>query len=274
MSSNTIYNDVIFEHKHKSYGAYQLRQNYAANANKALAATVVVAFGLGLMLYYYFLNFQNQATVYESVDYRSIMYSAEEVFIPNIKQDLPKAIEEAKAKPEKKNLPPVASADTKPEQNLKKETTKDEKITNQTNVATTTGVAVAAASTGNGKSGEASVSNDTTGTALYTNEIFMKVDQGAEFAGGKEAFATFLRKNIVYPTYATTNKVNGIIFVHIVINRDGTLQDFKLYKGIEKSCNEEIMRVVQTMPNWIPARKNGISVRQRLIIPINFNVMQ
>ena len=58
----------------------------------------------------------------------------------------------------------------------------------------------------------------------------------------------------------------------MVVNRDGSVSDLKLYKGIEQSCNEEVLRVMKLSPNWIPALKEGKKVRQRLIVPVKFEV--
>ncbi len=276
MIHNKTYNDVIFEFRNKTFGAYQLRLLHNTHTNRALIATLIFAFSFSMALFYYINFIQNPPIIYESIDYRSIIYDADEVFIPNIKQDLPPKKAEA-SKSNKENLPPTLVQDTKPITKPESEIKNDTKTKENNQITQNTSLGVGISNTG-GESKETnnlpSISNDTTGSALYTNEIFIKVDQGAEFAGGKEAFATYLKKNIIYPTYALENKVNGIVFVHIVVNRDGTLQDFRLYKGIEKSCNDEVMRVAKAMPNWIPARKNGISVRQRLIIPINFNATQ
>jgi periplasmic protein TonB len=273
MFLNKTYNDIIFEHRNKLYGAYELRNSYFKNIRNAVIFTSSLALFFSLGLSFYIKYAVNQEVVYEDVDYKSIIYSADEVLIPNILPDEPAPAPKGEETPKKEDLPPVVKEDTQPKQPEKKieNDTKTESKVNENTISGTT----AGTDGGSGNKGNdlKSVSNDTTGTALYTNEIFMNVDQGAEFQGGKVAFAEYLRKNIVYPTYATENKVNGIIFVHIVVNRDGSLQDFRLYKGIEKSCNEEVMRVVKMMPNWIPARKNGINVRQRLIIPINFNAL-
>ncbi|TAG55474.1 MAG: energy transducer TonB [Cytophagales bacterium] len=271
MFLNSAYNQVIFEHKNKEYGAFEIRNSY--NKNKIIASiiTIFISLILSIFLFIFYNYYVKNETIYEEIDYRSIIYSADEVLIPNIiapEKNAPKEI----VKETKEDLPPVVKKDE-----IKKNitTVKTEVISEKADEKTNTSTNE---TEGNGKGKNKaedlkSVSNDTTGNALYTNEIFMKVDQGAEFQGGKEAFATYLKKSIVYPEYAKENKVNGIIFIHLVINRDGTLQDFKLYKGIEKSCNEEVLRVIQAMPNWVPARKNGINVRQRLIIPINFNAL-
>lgn len=269
IQTNAQFNAIIFENRNKNYGAFELRQVFDKHQSIALVVSSFLLFISILGLHFYMQYYDNQDLLYENIDYRSIEYSTEVVILPKVVPDVapPKGIE----KPAVEDAPPVVVADAKPIEKPKDE------IKSETPKTEETGKIGAKDGADDGKGKEqqiTSVSNDTTGSSLYTNEIFMKVDVGAEFRGGKENFAKFLRENIKYPDYAIQNKVNGIIFVHIIINRDGSLQDLKLYKGIEQSCNDEVMRVMKLMPNWIPARKNGVNVRQRLIIPVNFNATQ
>lgn len=269
LQTNEQFNAIVFENRNRSYGAFELRNLFARNQIIGVIIASLVLFLSVLLFYLQLQYFDNQGEIYEDIDYRSIEYSTEIVILPTVVPDNapPKGIE----KPTIEDAPPIVVEDTKQEEKPKDEIKSETKKTEET------GKIGQKDGTENGKGNEqqvASVSNDTIGSALYTNEIFMKVDVGAEFSGGKENFAKFLRDNIKYPDYAIQNKVNGIVFVHIVINRDGSLQDLRLYKGIEQTCNEEVMRVIKLMPDWIPARKNGINVRQRLIIPVNFNATQ
>lgn len=267
--TNAQFNAVIFENRNQTYGAFELRNIFNKNQATALFISSFLLFLSILGLHFYLQYYDNQDMLYEEIDFRSIEYATEVVILPNVVPDFvpPKGVE----KPVVVDAMPVVVEDSNPIEKTKADKkSDDQKTENADKIGKENGE-------DNNKQtdiAQTSVSNDTTGNAMYTNEIFMKVDIGAEFVGGKERFATFLRENIKYPDYAIQNKVSGVVFVHLVINLDGSLQDLRLYKGIEQSCNEEVMRVMKLMPNWIPARKNGYNVRQRLIIPVSFDALK
>lgn len=254
---NTL-NDYVFEYRNKRYGAYKIRKIYAKN----LALALLIASVIFILFFLIFLiNPNSEGENYKMVDYKTTNFSNTELLIPKVKSE-----SQALALPEKVDnleLPP------KPSEVIEEPKPTDKKLDENEpkksdNSSTLAGIA-AGKTIGNPLE---SVSQDTTGSQLYSKEIYMKVETNAQFSGGNIAFADFLRQNIVLPPYAKQNKLNGIIYVVMVVNTDGTIEDLKLYKGIEQSCNEEVLRVMKMSPNWIPARKDGVPVRQRLILPI------
>ena len=102
------------------------------------------------------------------------------------------------------------------------------------------------------------------------DEIFTIVEDPASFPGGLNAFYTYLGKSIKYPRQAQRMGIEGRVFVKFVVERDGTLTDIKVMKGIGAGCDEEAVRVLQTTPKWKPGKQRGRAVRQSMVIPINF----
>ena len=80
----------------------------------------------------------------------------------------------------------------------------------------------------------------------------------------------FIDENIKYPTQAIQENISGTVFVQIIIEKDGSISDVKVLRGIGGGCDEEAVRVISKMPNWIPAKQKGIPVRSFYIIPIRF----
>jgi len=112
---------------------------------------------------------------------------------------------------------------------------------------------------------------DTTDTIKKDNEpIFTTVEEPAKYPGGDEALKKFIDENIEYPTQAIQDKISGTVFVQIIIEKDGSISDVKVLRGIGGGCDEEAVRVISKMPNWIPAKQKGIPVRSFYIIPIIF----
>lgn len=101
-------------------------------------------------------------------------------------------------------------------------------------------------------------------------EIFQVVEQVAGFPGGQAKLMEFLRKELVYPQIAIDNNVQGRVIVQFVVNKDGSIQDVKVARGVDPVLDEEAIRVVKKMPKWIPAEQRGKTVRSRFQLPVMF----
>lgn len=101
-------------------------------------------------------------------------------------------------------------------------------------------------------------------------EIFQVVEKVAGFPGGQAKLMEFLRKELVYPQIAIDNNVQGRVIVQFVVNKDGSIQDVKVARGVDPFLDEEAIRVVKKMPKWIPAEQRGKTVRSRFQLPVMF----
>ena len=90
--------------------------------------------------------------------------------------------------------------------------------------------------------------------------------------GGFSTFYQDLANRIKYPAQARRMQVEGRVFVEFVINRDGSITEIKVLKGIGGGCDEEAVRVLKTSPRWNPGKQRGVPVRQRMVIPITFQL--
>ena len=105
-------------------------------------------------------------------------------------------------------------------------------------------------------------------------EIFSIVEDHPEPVGGMKAFLGFLAENIEYPRAASRLGVSGKVFVQFVVEKDGSLTDIKVIKGIGAGCDEEAVRVLSTAPKWIPGKQRGVPVRVYKMVPINFQLKE
>lgn len=106
-----------------------------------------------------------------------------------------------------------------------------------------------------------------------TEEIFVVVENTASPKGGLPAFYQDIGARIKYPSPARRMRIEGKVFVEFVVNKDGSIQDVRVVKGIGAGCDEEAVRVIETSEVWNPARQRGKPVRQRMILPITFRLM-
>lgn len=102
--------------------------------------------------------------------------------------------------------------------------------------------------------------------------IFSVVETMPEFPGGEEALSRYLYDHVKYPEAASESGVQGKVFVSFVVNADSTISDVRVLRGIGAGCDEEAVRVVESMPKWKPGRQRGIPVRVSYVLPIKFSL--
>ena len=104
-------------------------------------------------------------------------------------------------------------------------------------------------------------------------EIFEVVEQMPEFPnGGMAGLMQFLSKNIKYPTIAQENGTQGRVTVQFVVNRDGSIVDAKVIRGVDPYLDKEALRVINSMPKWKPGMQRGEPVRVKYTVPVMFRL--
>ena len=104
------------------------------------------------------------------------------------------------------------------------------------------------------------------------DEIHIAVEEVPEFPGGVAALMAYLRKNIKYPAICRENNIQGKVIVTFVVNKDGSIVDVEVAKGVNPSLDKEAVRVISQMPNWEPGRQLGRPVRVRYSVPVSFRL--
>lgn len=108
--------------------------------------------------------------------------------------------------------------------------------------------------------------------AVHEQEIFIVVEDPPSFPGGDEARIRFLSENIRYPQMARESGIQGTVFVTFVVERDGSVTDVRILRGIGGGCDEEAIRVIKAMPKWNPGKQRGRPVRVQFNMPIRFTL--
>ncbi len=107
-----------------------------------------------------------------------------------------------------------------------------------------------------------------------TEEIFVVVEEQPEFPGGNAAMMKFLSDNIKYPVIAQENGIQGRVITNFVVERDGSITDVQVVRGVDPSLDKEAIRVIQSMPKWKAGRQRGSAVRVRFTLPVVFRLQQ
>lgn len=118
------------------------------------------------------------------------------------------------------------------------------------------------------------VINDFPDDSLKVEEesIYDFAEVEPSFPGGTEAMIKWIQANVVYPQSAMDKNEEGMVFVKFVVNRDGSIEQVSIRKGVSEALDKEAMRVVKSMPNWTPGVEDGKPVRVNFTIPISFRL--
>lgn len=108
--------------------------------------------------------------------------------------------------------------------------------------------------------------------SIDLNNDAIPIESVARFPGGQDSLSLYIEKNKQW--VAGPKTIVGRIYVQFNVNEDGTISDILILKGmgeICEPCDKEAIRLVENMPDWVPAKLNGIAVRKRVVVPISYN---
>ena len=108
---------------------------------------------------------------------------------------------------------------------------------------------------------------------VVEDDIFVVVEENPQFPNGRTAgLLQYLGKNIKYPTIPQENGTQGRVTVQFVVNKDGSIVDVKVIRGVDPYLDKEAVRVISTMPKWIPGKQRGVPVRCQFTVPVTFKL--
>ena len=103
-------------------------------------------------------------------------------------------------------------------------------------------------------------------------QIFTVVEKMPEFPGGMAALMKYLANAIKYPVIAQENGIQGRVSCSFVINKDGSIVDAVVLRGVDPSLDKEALRVINAMPKWKPGEQRGKPVRVKYTVPVTFRL--
>lgn len=105
-----------------------------------------------------------------------------------------------------------------------------------------------------------------------SQQIFTVVETKPEFPGGQGALLQYLAKSIKYPVIAQENGIQGRVSCSFVVNKDGSIVDAEVIRGVDPSLDKEALRVINSMPKWSPGKQRGKPVRVKYTVPVTFRL--
>lgn len=264
--------DLVFEGRNKAYGAYRLRKSTTKRNILAMVAVVIL-----LIVAFIILTVKNfvdeqrakvaMTQVAELTNYDQPKKKAE---VKQKKVEVEPEREVERVKSSIKFTAPVIKKDeeVKPDEELK---TQDELMSTKTAIGT---FDVKGNDDANGEILKAKdvIAEPEPPKHEEENKVFDIVEQQPLFPGGPAALMKYLSENTKYPVVAQENGVQGRVTVQFVVEKDGSISDVHVLRGVDPSLDKEAVRVVKSMPRWTPGKQNGITVRVNYRVPVLFRL--
>ncbi|MBO0933685.1 energy transducer TonB [Fibrella aquatilis] len=261
------FDDLIFEHRNKAYGAYDLRKTYRSTLGRALVLGSVLFLGVLQIPSLYALVKPDQAAFMDEITLADVKMETP----PEEKIVVPPKEEIAPTVTMVKNLPPEVV--TEAPDDVLPPTIEELKVATSGPVTQEgdTDIEVIAPPE---SAAPTAVEKAIEKPEVRDDSPFTVVEQQPEFPGGISALAAYLQKNLRYPSSASSAGVSGKVYLNFIVNSDGSLVDVEVVKGIGFGCDDEALRVVKAMPRWKAGRQSGRAVRVKFTLPVVFQLDQ
>lgn len=269
--------DLVFEGRNKEYGAYRMR----ANAGKRqLRALIFVFIGIIAIFAVVLVKSAVEAAIKANKDMDSEMVTE----LQELKKEEPKKeekkVEELKyEEPQQQKVAVKASIQfTVPD--IVDQVDESKKLKTQEEVTKSSFAVASQDYAGDSKDGiniDDLKDNQTAGGTsvppkeeeVMENEL---VEVQAQYPGGEAALLAFVNKNVVYPSIAQEQELQGTVILRFKVNSDGTVGDVVVRKSLSKECDQAAVKVVRQLKRFVPARSQGRPVPVWFTLPVRFQI--
>jgi periplasmic protein TonB len=247
------WDDLVFEHKNKAYGAYLVRKSYSQNLTTGLGVSVCLACIILIAPKVFSELFPSQQIITDIKEdvYDGTVLTQPPSFEPPRTQPAP-PVQRTNT-----NFPPAVT--TEPVDDVTP--TVDQINTSLDNVTPGPGTVP-----GPSEPVGATVAPPVEPSEFITAEVM------PAYTGGLQAMYQFISRKLKYPRVAQRNGTEGTVFVTFVISKEGKVTNISTLKGISEECDKEAMRVIALLDQWTPGSQNHRAVNVRMTIPIKFQL--
>ena len=269
--------EIVFEGKNKDFGAYKLRESSPARHTKAIVS-VLIALAIILTLLILSVNGvfnkpeEEQMAI--STEQEIATFDAEEEEIEEEEEEqfqMPEP-EEIIAPEEVANQQQVTDLLIVEDDKIEE----DKQVKNQEDVLENEAAVGAVDITEGTNDLNKVISQEQVIAAPKVEDeqpvSIAMVEQKPEFPGGEAAMYKWLGDNIVYPSAASEEGVQGRVVVEFVVGKDGSISNVKVVRPRHPALDKEALRVVKAMPKWLPGRNNGQPVKVTYTLPVTFKL--
>lgn len=252
-------NELVFEHRNKEYGAYQIRKSYDKRMVIIMTSFILVI-GIVYGTYMIVKNMPEPPVKEEPMDLTQFTIAPTQE-----EEETPPPPPEEEIPPAEKTIafiPPVVvdeEVETTPpiQDNLADTKTGTEDVEGNDNFDF-----------------HEETDKGPSQTEEKAPEILTFVEEVAEYPGGRAEMLKFLAENIKYPQIAIENELSGKCHLKFVVSPDGSISQVTILRGVPDcpECDKEAVRVVRSMPRWKPGKNGGKAVYSYFTLPVNFTL--
>ncbi len=274
--SSQEWRDLIFDHRNKDFGAYTLRKNSVARHNKAMI--VVVIFIILVVVLAYVVKGIQQA-IEESKPKDEIEQVMVNIATEEVEEEEEEEVQERYEEPEPEALPEEILNTVKVTEILIAE---DEEVKAEDEIKSAD--ELQATETAFGQTNFDQGTDDRNVVREHKDEViveektpepeqvFTAVEQMPAFPGGDAELMKYLSSHINYPPMAMENNIQGRVIVQFVVTKTGKVGEVKVVRGVDRDLDNEAVRVVKSLPDFIPGRMNGQAVNVWYTLPVTFKL--
>lgn len=264
--------DLVFEGRNKVYGAFELRQSSPKRHNIAMIIIIVVAviaFSVPALI-----RFVTPEKVEEAMTEVTTLSKLPEAEVKKNEDLKPLAPETPPPPPLKSSIKFTAPVIKKDE-----EVSEEDEIKSQDELAKNDKVAISIADVkGNDEINGADIADFKEvvrpEAPKEEKEVpYQAVEQMPQFPGGDAELMKYIQDHLKYPVIAAENGIQGRVIVRFVVSKTGEIQDVTVLRGVDSSLDKEAVRVIKSMPKWIPGKQNGNNVAVYFTVPVMFKLM-
>jgi protein TonB len=253
--------DLVFEGRNKAYGAYAMRRTATRRHIRAFLLTMLLlALGVGLPLLIDNLMYSRYQQQEESVmvdQYQLLDAILQEDILPDLHKPVVPVPNEAAptvasheelARTIKPDMLEIISADQTQDDPYLEELLQEEKAK------------------------EPDKEPEKVEPAPADDQLYTVVEEMPAFPGGEQGLLEYLSKNLRYPYQAKAAKLESTVLCCFFIEKDGSVKQPTVLQSVNPLFDREALRVLATLPKWIPAKKHGKPVRVKYILPVSFRL--
>ncbi|NOT37656.1 MAG: TonB family protein [Saprospiraceae bacterium] len=257
--------DMVFQDRNKSYGAYHLRRLYDKHMTKAIIIASLL-FWLMVSIPKIISTIKGMIPKNSDLELKEVTLTEPPPIDPNKpppppppKVDPPPIKDQIKFVPPKVKKDEEVKDEEPPPPTI--EEIKDKEIATETKKGEEGGV-------------DASLLEPEPPAVVEekVEKPFDYVEQMPEFPDGTAAMYKYIQENLKYPAIARENDIQGRVIVQFVVNKNGEISKVSVARGIGGGCDEEAIRVVRSMPRWKAGKHNGNPVPVNFTLPIQFKL--
>jgi protein TonB len=256
--------ELVFQGKNKAYGAYTLRGESDKRHNKAMIIVTIAAVVL--------FSVPKLIELVKSKKVQTVEYG------PTTLSKLAKAEvkDEHIKKVETTEPPPALKSSVKftaPIIKKDEEVNENDELKSQEEIQNSKGIISIATVVGNDEvNGKDIADVKANVTQVVEEKIWDVIEQMPQFPGGESELLSYIGKNLKYPVIAQENGIQGRVIVRFVVSKTGDVDKVEVVRSLDPACDKEAMRVVRSLPRWIPGKQNGVNVNVYYTLPITFRL--